>query len=73
MSHGAHAKRFMAHTREGSAHASLHSEFVVPPDGHELADCRCVRHTGVLTSACTFMHTLAAGCAHVLVYAQFAH
>jgi len=32
MSHGAHAKRVMAHKREGSAHGSLHSEFAVHQD-----------------------------------------
>jgi len=35
--------------------------------------CRCVRYTGVLTSAYTFVHTLAASCAHALVYVQFVH
>ena len=35
--------------------------------------CRCLRQTGVVTSAYTFAHTLATGCAYALMYVQFAH
>jgi len=37
--------------------------------------CRCVRCTGVFTSAYIFAYTLATGCAHAsaLMYVQFVH
>jgi len=35
--------------------------------------CRCVRWTGVVTSANTFAYTLASGCAYALMYVQFVH
>ena len=36
--------------------------------------CRCLRYDRCLsTLVCIFVNTLSAGCAHALVYAQFAH